>query len=161
MSGYRHSFRIACVQLEDADRIPLTSAINTAASVMDTEFVWTEPDAADICIVDVARTAPEQADSAADSAVVIRYSTRRSELASDVSRPINIRHLIAVLDNAVRQAASRAEALVPAPQAGVRHYRGAVVAQDTPPAARAPERSEAKAAPRQTVVMYRGAPVRG
>ena len=135
MAAKLGSYRIACIGLSDADRMSLTSAVNTAQGVLGVTFVWSEPADAAIHIVDVS-----QVDPLPLTPVILRYASRRNGKEVDIHRPIHVRMLL----DALRRAMAAADTQ-PAP----RRYRGAVVS--APANSPSPETNTPKRG-----VIYRG-----
>lgn len=145
----RHEISIGFLNLSEADRIPLTSALKIAAATLNTDLIWSEIHEADIKIVDVTKTDPENIPP-----VVIRYSTHQNGKPVDIVRPIHVRPLIETLGNAIKivlmQRADQQRRV-----ARTVKYRGAVVEQ-TEPAQRNAENSDSTTAARKKNVIYRG-----
>ncbi len=140
MARKRPQYKLACVGLSDGDRNVLISAINSFASALDSEFSWSEPQSADIHIIDVANT-----DGIPDYPVTIRYTTRKNGQPVDLWRPIRAQILIDTLNAAALRADEQQSTTT------TRRYRGAVV--ETEPRTREPG---ATPATHRSGVIYRG-----
>ncbi len=147
----KHSLNIACLNLREADRMPLTSAFNTAAATMNTELIWTDAHAADIRIVDVTQMDPDSVDP-----VVIRYSTRQNGKPVDIVRPIHVRALIEVLGNAINTALLLREQQK-AREATTVHYRGGII--EKKPQSHSSDNHNPDQPTAKKQVIYRGARV--
>lgn len=120
--------RISFVGVPEADRPALVSGINTAARAIGALLDWTEPDQAEVCVVDLAGSLWPQGQCA-----VIRYSSERARVDAELSRPIRPSALLAALSAAIeaveRQRGERA-ASAAREAAGSAYYRGAPVPRE-------------------------------
>ncbi|MEN8720901.1 MAG: hypothetical protein ABF296_11635 [Oceanococcaceae bacterium] len=132
MAKKRDVIRMSCVNLEDMDRMAVTSAINTSASVLQVDVEWTPPPQADIHVVDVSRD-----EVLPPYPVTLRYTARRNGRAVDIYRPIHARIVMEALQKAIATVQSqRSEAAASAAANGrPRRYRGVIVTEEP---ARAP-----------------------
>ncbi len=113
--------KLAFVDVSDADQRPLKSVLNSATRLLNAEFDWTDPERADICIVDVhgQSSPPEQA-------VALRFSSHRNGVPVDLARPFRTRDLLEVFRQALKDVAFKS-AHHGRSGVGVRVYRGAIV----------------------------------
>ncbi|ORE86090.1 hypothetical protein ATO7_12373 [Oceanococcus atlanticus] len=113
--------KVAFLDLEDSDQRPLKSALGVCTRALDTQFEWTAPHSADICIVNVHGRSPKP-----DNAVLVRFSSHKNGVPVDLARPVHTRVMIDVFSKAIKDVAKKAPSYQ---RSGVtvKRYRGAIV----------------------------------
>ncbi|MEW6169709.1 MAG: hypothetical protein AB1651_18780 [Pseudomonadota bacterium] len=141
--------RISFLGVPEADRPAIVSGINIAAGAIGAQLDWTEPDQAEVCIVDLGGSLWPEAPCA-----VIRYSSDRTAADAELSRPIRPSALLAALRAAIeaveRERAGRS-ASAAREAAGSAYYRGASIQRE----AAAPRGGASSGDPAKGVI-YRG-----
>lgn len=113
--------KVAFLDLEEGDQRPLKSALGICTRALDTQFEWTAPQNADICIVNVHGRSTKP-----DNAVLVRFSNHKNGIPVDLARPVHTRVMIDVFSKAIKDVAKKAPNYT---RSGVtvKRYRGAIV----------------------------------
>ena len=146
MAARKQQLKIACIGLNQANQIPIKSAVDMTSSRLRVQFDWTAPAIADICIVNIAKVDPGTV-----AAVVIRYTERQNGQAVDLVRPVRVGQLLNALQKAMLELDQRLASAAARPKP--RRYRGQII-DEAPEVDRPPPASD-KPATGKTVV-YRG-----
>lgn len=113
--------KVAFLDLEETDQRPLKSVLGVCTRTLETQFEWTAPPQADICIVNVNGRSPRP-----DNAVLVRFSSHRNGTPVDIARPVHTRVMLDVFSKAIKDVARKAPNYARSGVA-VKRYRGAIV----------------------------------